>query len=242
MIDVKYIEFLDSDDFLESDCINIVVQYAQQYHLDLVCAGINQVSDKYKKITSTFWLLEKIEKNKILAGIEIIKKNKYNFFYGVSNILINFNFLNNINLKFIDGIIYEDHHFGTVLFLRAKKIMIINEFLLNYVNSINSTTRPKKITQERIFLDFISWKLTIKNLEQDIQTYEEKKIIHKYIKKFYVPMMYKNLLKLDSNIQNYHKKNIKEYKKYITLKIILMLYTPNLFFLLKKIKKIFIKR
>lgn len=237
---IDYIEFLDSDDFLKNDCIEIAVKYAQQYQLDLVCAGINQVSNEYKKIFSTFGLLEEIKKNEILNGIEIIKKNGHNFFYGAWNILINFNFFNDLNLNFINGIFYEDHHFGTILFMRSKKIMVLDKFFYSYVNTIDSITRPRKITQNRLLLNFHSWKMTIEKLEQDTQTLEEKQIIQQHIKKFYFPMMCESFLLLDDSskqiFQNEVKKNT---KKYGNLKTFLMLNFPKIFFLLRKIKRLF---
>lgn len=238
--DIEYIEFLDSDDYLENNCIEVSVQYAQQYQLDLVCAGINQVSNRYEFSLSTYGLLENIEKNKILEGIEILKKVKTDFFYASWDILINFDFVKKNKPKFIEGIIYEDHYFGLILFLKAKRIMVLEYYFYNYVNSLNSITRPKEITQNRILLEFQSWKKTIEKLCEDIHSTQEIDLIQKYIRKFYFPMLCKNYLKLDSSIQQEFKKDIKEKeKKYGSLKTFLMLNFPKLFFLLKKIKNFF---
>ena len=178
---IEYIEFLDSDDYLESDCIEVSIRYAQQYQLDLVCAGINHITNEYKKISSDFGLLHEVKKNKILKGIEIIRENKYNFFYGSWNILINFKFLKSINLRFINGIIYEDHYFGIMLFMKARRIIVLNYFFYYYVNTMNSITRPKEITQSRVLLNFQSWKMTIEKLEQDVQDINYKKIYQKFL-------------------------------------------------------------
>lgn len=236
--DVKYIEFLDSDDYLETDCIEIFVHIAQKYQLDLVCGGINQISKEYKKVYSTFGLFEKIERNKILDGIKIIKECKYNFFYGSWNILINFNFFRDLDLYFINGIIYEDHYFGTLLFIKSKEIYIVDRFFYNYVNSSESITRPKEITKDRLLLNFHSWRTTIEKLEKDTQTLEEKQIIQRHIKKFYFPMMCESFLLLDFPLQKEFKNEIKKFKKYTNLKVFLMLNFPKLFFLLRKIKKL----
>ena len=216
------------------------MKYAQHYQLDLVCAGINRISNKYEKILETYGLLESIEKNKILEGIEILKKIKINFFYASWNILINFNFLKKIKLYFINKVIYEDHYFGSILFLKAKRIMILEYCFYNYVNSLNSITRPKEITQSRILLDFQSWKITIERMEQDIQMPEERQIIQRYIKKFYFPMLCESYLKLDSSTQQDFKKDMREKSRYYGgLKTFLMLDFPKIFFLLKRVKSLF---
>lgn len=237
--DIKYIEFLDSDDYLETDCIEISVQYAQQYQLDLVCAGINRVSDQNKKISSDYGIFNVIKYNQILEGKEIVRKIQKDYFHAVCNVLINFHFLSEIKLNFIKNIIYEDHHFGSLLFLKAKRVMILENYFYNQVNSLNSTTRPKEITKDRLLLNFHSWRTTIEKLEKDTQTLEEKQIIQRHIKKFYFPMMCESFLLLDFPLQKKFKNEIKKFKKYTNLKVFLMLNFPKLFFLLRKIKKLF---
>lgn len=237
--DIKYIEFLDSDDYLETDCIEISVQYAQQYQLDLVCAGINRVSDRYKKISSDYGIFNDIKHNQILEGKEIVKRIQKNYFYAVCNVLINFHFLSEIKLNFIKNIIYEDHHFGSLLFLKAKRVMILENYFYNQVNSLNSTTRPKEITKDRLLLNFRSWRTTIEKLEKDIQLFKEKQIIEKNIKKFYFPMMCESFSLLDFSLRKENKNEVKKYKKYGNLKTFLILNFPKIFFLLRKIKKFF---
>lgn len=234
---IEYIEFLDSDDYLESDCIEVSIRYTQQYQLDLVCTGINQVSSEYKKIFSDHGLFDDLKKNQIYEGKNIIREIKKNYFHAVCNILIDFNYLRNIKLYFINNIIYEDHHFGSILFLKAKRVMILDNYFYNQVNSINSTTRPKEITQSRILLNFQSWKMTIEKLEQDVQSQEDRKIIKKHIQNFYFPMMCKSYLELDSSFQQKIRNEIKKYEKYRSLKTSLMLNFPKIYSYLKKIKR-----
>lgn len=216
------------------------MKYAQHYQLDLVCAGINRVSNEYKKISSDYSILEKIQKDKTMSGIEILKQLDSDYFHSVVNVLIDFSFLKEIKLRFIEKAIYEDHHFGSILFLKAKRIMILEYYFYNQVSSLNSTTRPKEITQSRILLDFQSWKTTIERMEQDIQMPEERQIIQRYIKNFYFPMLCGSYLKLDSSTQQDFKKDMREKNRYYgSLKTFLMLDFQKIFFLLKRVKSFF---
>lgn len=216
------------------------MKYAQHYQLDLVCAGINRVSNEYKKISSDYSILEKIQKNKTMSGIEILKQLDFDYFHSVWNILIDFSFLKEIKLRFIEKAIYEDHHFGSILFLKAKRVMILEYYFYNQVSSLDSITRPKEITQSRILLDFQSWKTTIGRMEQDIQMPEERQIIQRYIKNFYFPMLCGSYLKLDSSTQQDFEKDMREKSRYYgSLKTFLMLDFPKIFFLLKRVKSFF---
>ena len=53
--------------------------------------------------------------------------------------MIDFAFLKRINLRFIDGIIHEDHHFGALLFAQSHKIRILPRKLYNYRIRAGST-------------------------------------------------------------------------------------------------------
>ncbi|HGF9895312.1 TPA: ATP-grasp fold amidoligase family protein, partial [Campylobacter lari] len=54
--------------------------------------------------------------------------------------MINFNFLKNINLKFIDGIFHQDVHFGFLLFAQSNYIFLIPKKLLTYRIRNGATT------------------------------------------------------------------------------------------------------
>lgn len=121
--------------------------------------------------------------------------------------------------------------------MKARRIIVLNYFFYYYVNTMNSITRPKEITQSRVLLNFQSWKMTIEKLEQDVQDINYKKIIKKYIKNFYFPMMCKSYLELDSSFQQKIRNEIKKYEKYGSLKTSLMLNFPKIYSYLKKIKR-----
>lgn len=57
------------------------------------------------------------------------KQNEFAFAWGG---MINFSFLENIKLKFTNGIIFEDVAFGTILFAQTKNIYILPRVVYNY--------------------------------------------------------------------------------------------------------------
>ncbi|MCV3331469.1 hypothetical protein L8Y21_07415 [Campylobacter lari] len=86
------------------------------------------------------------------------KQNEFAFAWGG---MINFNFLKNIKLKFIDGIIFEDVVFGTILFAQAKNIYILPKVVYNYrirQNSIMQSLKKGGLSEYLNYLrkDFIN--------------------------------------------------------------------------------------
>ncbi|ECK1948429.1 glycosyl transferase [Campylobacter lari] len=90
--------------------------------------------------------------------------------------MINFNFLKNIKLKFIDGIFAEDCHFGVILFALSENIYIfpkqIYVYRLRELSSMNFTNKKwvihpnshlKKIdvfensSKARLYYESVSW-------------------------------------------------------------------------------------
>ena len=57
------------------------------------------------------------------------KERKINAFWWAWEGLIDFRFLCEIRLKFIEGIIHEDHHFGALLFAQSRAIHILPQKL-----------------------------------------------------------------------------------------------------------------
>lgn len=243
---IDYLFFLDSDDFLESNCIEIYVKNAQENHLEIVGSGINRYSYDYKYISCDFGLYQNLAKNQIFTGIEILDQIKCDFFYASTNLLIDFDFLIKHHLNFVENIIYEDHCFGISLFFKAKRIMILENHFYNHVSSLDSITRPKQITQERLVLNYQSWFKTIKQLEflklksSEIQFQDASYpmishtlILNRYLKNFYLPIAYQSAYALKDLKQAL--RQLKAFH-YLSFKIVLLRFFPKLFFFFKKLK------
>ncbi|RDU53313.1 hypothetical protein CQA49_01155 [Helicobacter sp. MIT 00-7814] len=126
---IDYIIFLDSDDYLDHACIQSCIEsninnqaqiifYEDAYIFD----GIEkqtlytwQETCGFKKatfITPSIWLDKTIQ-------------TKADYFGVTRGVVIDFNFLQTIKLKFLNGIYHEDILFGVILFMQAKNILIL---------------------------------------------------------------------------------------------------------------------
>ncbi|ELY9046814.1 glycosyltransferase family 2 protein, partial [Campylobacter coli] len=154
---IDYIIFLDSDDYWELNCIEEcvprmngvdVVWFDTQVFLD----GIDFSNWK----SNIKWLDFKQE---VVIDKDDWLKRMYDYkmkwFYFSWQGMINFNFLKNIKLKFIDYIVQEDDHFGILLFSQMKYCYILPRELYFYRIRPNSIMAYQgKITSKNIPMFF----------------------------------------------------------------------------------------
>ncbi|EII9765791.1 hypothetical protein LHZ01_002046, partial [Campylobacter coli] len=80
------------------------------------------------------------------------KQNEFAFAWGG---MINFSFLENIKLKFTNGIIFEDVTFGTILFAQSKNIYIFPKVVYNYRIRQNSIMQSLKNSNLSEYLSYM---------------------------------------------------------------------------------------
>ncbi|EDP5379356.1 glycosyltransferase, partial [Campylobacter jejuni] len=121
---IDYIIFLDSDDYWELDCIEECVKRMN---------GVDVLWFDYKflnKNKTTQMEIYNYTKEQIITPLQWLKRTReignYLFWYAWQG-MINFTFLQKINIKFINQIIHEDHHFGIALFSMTDNIYIYPE-------------------------------------------------------------------------------------------------------------------
>lgn len=121
---IEYLQFVDSDDFIELDCIE---QCAKRMKgVEILWFGVQSNAEikklYYSELECMSYLKEQvITRDDFLRRIEITQKKEFYFAWSG---MIDFKFLLEIKLKFIDGIIHEDNAFGMLLFLHSKAIYI----------------------------------------------------------------------------------------------------------------------
>ncbi|MDD3037759.1 glycosyltransferase [Bacteroides sp.] len=124
----KYLYFMDSDDLLETDTLEICYQKCEEDRLDFVffdacCFYDNDLS--YVPQLS-YQRTDKME-DKIYNGIEALKFQLENEIFTPSACLnfISTSFLKKCDLHFYPGILHEDQLFSTLLYLQAERTACI---------------------------------------------------------------------------------------------------------------------
>ncbi|WP_096024620.1 glycosyltransferase family 2 protein [Campylobacter lanienae] len=149
---IDYLIFLDSDDYWELECIEECV--SRMVGVDIVWFDAKTFFDGAKSdwVSNLKWLdynYEQIITRK--NWLDRIRFKRQSFFYFAWQGMIDFKFLKDIKLKFINHIIHEDDHFGILMFLQIRKIYILPKELYNYRIRNNSTvTYDMEVPKNRI--------------------------------------------------------------------------------------------
>ncbi|ECR2496088.1 glycosyltransferase family 2 protein, partial [Campylobacter coli] len=150
---IDYIIFLDSDDYWELNCIEECVP--RMDGVDVVWFDVRTVSDGVNHCdwkSNIKWL--DFSQEYILDRNDWLKRMydyKMRWFYFACQGMVNFTFLKNIKLKFIDYIVQEDDYFGILLFSQIKYCYILPKELYLYRIRPNSTMAYQtKITAKNI--------------------------------------------------------------------------------------------
>lgn len=135
----KYITFVDSDDYLELDAIDVMLRIMQDKNVEILRTSCNIVSGNRSTIL----------RDSIKQGIYLdseIKSLAYDvaiwnmMSYSVL-LMIKKQFLNDFNIKFLEEIsMMEDICFIMDLFRNATSVYVSNEITYNYVINPNGAT------------------------------------------------------------------------------------------------------
>ncbi len=168
----KFIYFLDSDDFIHPQCLEIAHAIAEKYEVDLVSFGIaanGPISQQQKKY-NTEDIQVFITTNPFFQAISKVKKHK--IFCQVWTKLFRKDILENI--QFIPHIYYEDYPYVFGVLAQNPKTAIISPQLYFYMDNDTSITHqittPKHIQDYHAGINFLY--NIYKNLEPEFATFK----------------------------------------------------------------------
>mgnify|MGYP000375050398 FL=1 len=231
----KYIYFMDSDDYIALETLEICYKKCEKYELEMVCFDAFSFSniENFKYITN--YDRSFLEVNKIFTGREFTRlclKNKKNI---VSSCLYFFKreILSREKLKFYPEIQYEDNLFSTILLDKVEKLIYINKqfyFRRYRENSIMTQKLTKKKLEDlfKVSDELINYRK--KQCVNEISSINLKNIISEVLE---------NTLSL-SLINNLSKKKVikkikKDYREYINYKMKLKILFNKVYIVYKKI-------
>ena len=137
----EFVWFVDSDDWILSNCLRKITDLASKPQLDgvIICAatienGIPRIRHDYSKLNKTTY-----------SGIELLKTSYWE--PCVPFTVYRRKFLHENNLKFVEGILHEDLEFSPRSYYFAKQIGILTDicYFVNLTpNSITRSVNHKK--------------------------------------------------------------------------------------------------
>ncbi len=138
LVNTKYIMFMDNDDFIDEDYIEVLINNAQQQDQDIVISGYRRPNQDGKILKQMKLQNEQWSKMMVLAPWAKIYKKDY--------IIEN-------NIEFLDNNIGEDVYFNLQAMLLSDKIKIIDYIGYNwFFNTASvSNTVQKDIRNIKVF-------------------------------------------------------------------------------------------
>lgn len=187
-----YLFFLDSDDYLEVDCFNILAKCTRGQ--DLICFNGRRFFEDGRKEEPDPGIADEFDRGWDYYNQYALVNRKFHFVCTVLR-LYRRDFLLNNNLMFTEGIFHEDNLFTPIACYFAQKVKIIPDCL--YIYRIRQGSITQKIRIKRLF-DIIYIANTLSDFfisKTDI----EKKIVYREIAGAYFRGFMKDDRKIFSN-------------------------------------------
>ena len=127
-----YLFFLDSDDLLEPDAIQCLVDEMRDKQLDVVYGSLNRIDKVHFNPDQSYVFPDLcLLKDDEMACYAF--KNYSSFQISVCNCLIDMDFLRSNHLRFIDAIFWEDLAFSYEMVTKIKRAALLSKITYNYI-------------------------------------------------------------------------------------------------------------
>ena len=157
----EYIYFLDSDDWIEVNTIEVLVE--ESNNLDIIYSNFWYFDEKNKKKRKN---KEKIKSNMSMTGEYLLG---YSTEIMVWNKIYKKSFLEEKQLRFLEGIIHEDEEFTFKCYMNSPQVKYIDIYTYNYrINRENSIMNDIK-NKEKIEYSIKSFEMIVENLKKSLK-------------------------------------------------------------------------
>ena len=147
----KYVYFMDSDDYIWNDAIEILVNTAEKEQTDIVFFD-GCVVEEDGKYSPSKYFMRGYRYPKTIRGSELLRqqfRNGRDYCWSVPLLFIKWEFLHNKGITFYPGIIYEDVLFIFKALIDSDRVLHIPEKLY-FRRKRKGSTITSKITEKNI--------------------------------------------------------------------------------------------
>jgi len=234
-----YIAFLDSDDWIDTEMYQVLIQLLEQHDADISACGLKEIYDDKTLIASNTAQITKLDRteaiNSLITGHNSVRFEVWNKVFKSEIIR---------GIRFKEGQIYEDVYFDRKVFLKLNKLVYIDLPMHNYLKvrdgNTNSNFKEKKLA---IFceLDDFAKELEERGMHDSALRFQAFSLftsITLYLNAIQLRTSESILRRIRSRHWIYHKQNKKN--PYVNkMKSNFFLYLPNFFCLISNVKSRF---
>lgn len=221
----QYILFVDSDDYINRDTVEKLVDLLLRYEVDFVRFNAKSFSSDGEFIKEKEYNFDKYLKEDTIYN----KKNFVNIYlsFSPSPVLYMFksSLINTFDLEFLENIIHEDEWFSTMLFLYSDECVYYNEPFYNRRYRKGSTMTKNSLSQKEF--SFNSYITIIKKytdlINSNVLNHKQKWFLKYRINSIYIVLLNSDLAETYKNerLKTIKSRKIyfsKIYKNYIRIK------------------------
>ena len=154
----EYISFVDSDDFIKKDMLEKLYNKAENNNLDLVMCKVSSFDNETHEVDDDLWyyslkcfdgfkkdVFNNLDTKKFTDSISVTPYNK----------LYKRSFIETNNIRFPNKYIFEDEVFFYNVYLKAKRISLVDENLYYYRTNRKGSTVSKSSDNDYIDVIYI---------------------------------------------------------------------------------------
>ena len=234
----EYIYFFDSDDILEEKTLEECYNKCKSQQLDFLFFDADVFSNENISLGTTTYNRTSKFIDQVYNGLDLLRKQMASDSYSASVCLtfISKKYLDSINLFFYPRIIHEDELFALILYLKAKRIGLINKIYFHRRVRPNSTMTTTFGSKNVIGYLTVCRELRNYLVLHDI-TSLEKRIIKCRISILISSILYRLSSLPLSEQKTFNKIIKKEFYTFFNPRMIITLYFPNILNFFRKVKK-----
>jgi len=166
----KYIYFVDSDDWIESDAIEKLVKQAEAEKVELV--RFNGVAfyegGSAPKVEGNYDFSHVLKDKAVYTGEELLEKNRKSYSASPCLYLVKKEVVDQHNLCFLEGVLHEDEYFTTRLFASVERMSYLDEGFYHRRYRLASTMTENTTTHK--LKSFDSYLKVFKALEKEYES------------------------------------------------------------------------
>lgn len=164
----KYIQFVDSDDYLEHNVLKTLVEKMETDNLDILRFNYQNVNEKYEvfepnKASKPFMDY----RDEVCDGLRFLNERLGFACYAVQ-FMLKTELLKPSENRFVEGIYFEDTEWTPRILVQAKRVTSVDTIVYNYLMRVGSITQSVETAKKKKSLD--DRMLLIDALQRQMQT------------------------------------------------------------------------
>ena len=156
----EYVYFMDSDDFLESDCLEKCYKRCKEQQLDFVFFDAENKIEKEVNVSIQSYIRKgQLDESRIYVGQKLLEEqiHKNIFRSSVWLSFVRVDFMRMYFTRFYPGILHEDHLFTIPLYLFANRVgYIARTFFKHRIRSNSIMSKPFSMRNLRGYMVTVS--------------------------------------------------------------------------------------